>query len=78
MVDSVICSNGSSNMDIRSFNINYESNLIIYDPEITQQLERDFIADLDNCVLFNVEAYKHSNVFGRARDSLMRLLSPLL
>ena len=30
-VDSKICSIGSANMDIRSFSINYETNLVVYD-----------------------------------------------
>ncbi len=78
MVDSVICSIGSANMDIRSFNINYESNLIVYDAEKTRELEEDFINDLKHCQEFDVEAYKHGGLFGRARDSVMRLASPLL
>jgi cardiolipin synthase len=78
MVDSVICSIGSANMDIRSFNINYESNLIVYDAKTTEELEADFINDLNHCKEFDVEAYKSGNLFGRARDSVMRLASPLL
>ena len=78
MVDSVICSNGSSNMDIRSFSINYESNVVIFDPKLTQELEAAFTKDLDHCKKFDVDAYKDGNVFGRARDSLFRLASPLL
>ncbi len=78
MVDSVICSIGSANMDIRSFNINYESNLLVYDAKTTRELEEDFINDLNHCLPFDLEAYKHGGLFGRARDSVMRLASPLL
>ena len=78
MVDSVICSNGSSNMDIRSFSINYDSNVVIFDPKLTQELEAAFIKDLDHCKKFDVDAYKDGHVFGRARDSFFRLASPLL
>jgi len=78
MVDSVICSIGSANMDIRSFNINYESNLVVFDAAKTRELEQVFHDDLKKCVKFDVEAYESSNIFGRARDSLMRLGSPLL
>ena len=78
MVDSVICSIGSANMDIRSFSINYESNLIMYDAKLTEELEAAFINDLDHCKAFDLEAYKRGNLLGRARDSVMRLASPLL
>jgi cardiolipin synthase len=78
MVDSVICSIGSANMDIRSFNINYESNIVVFDEAKTRELEQDFCDDLKKCARFDVEAYESGNVFGRAKDSLMRLASPLL
>jgi cardiolipin synthase len=78
MVDSAICSIGSANMDIRSFNINYESNLIVYDGKTTLDLEQDFLADLKNCKEFDMEAYQSSNIMGRARDSIFRLASPVL
>lgn len=77
-VDSAICSIGSLNMDIRSFGLNYELNLIVYDEKTTQELEMDFHNDLHHCTKFNLKAYMHGNVLKRTRDSLCRLLSPLL
>ena len=78
MVDSAICSIGSANMDIRSFAINYESNLVIYDGKTTQELEQDFLNDLKHCVEFDVDAYSDGNFLSRCRDSFFRLFSPLL
>lgn len=77
-VDSAACSIGSANLDIRSFRINYELNLMIYDQQTTRQLEEDFNEDLKECIPFDLAAYRKSNVVGRARDSFFRLLSPLL
>ncbi len=77
-VDSVICSIGSANMDIRSFSINYESNLIIYDEKTTRALEADFDNDLKQCTEFTFRAYRRTNILKRARNSLFRLGSPLL
>lgn len=77
-VDSMICSIGSTNMDIRSFAINYELNLIVYDRQTTQKLDKMFCDDLAHCTEFDVVAYKHSNLLWRTRDSIMRLFSPLL
>jgi cardiolipin synthase A/B len=77
-VDSALCSIGSANLDIRSFRINYELNLIIYDEKTTRQLEADFLEDFKECVPFDLAEYRKSNVVGRARDSFFRLLSPLL
>jgi cardiolipin synthase len=77
-VDSVICSIGSANMDIRSFTINYESNLLIYDETIARELEQDFLKDLAHCVEFDVTTYRRSPFLSRLYDSTLRLVSPLL
>ena len=77
-VDSTICTIGSANMDIRSFAINYETNLVIYDEGVTRELEADFKRDLEKCVPFSVAEYKARPVLSRLIDSTMRLGSPLL
>jgi cardiolipin synthase len=77
-VDSKICSIGSANMDIRSFSINYETNLVVYDETITTELEADFERDIDNCVEFSVSDYDAQPGGRRLIDSVMRLCSPLL
>jgi cardiolipin synthase len=77
-VDSSMCSIGSANMDIRSFAINYELNLIIYDTATTRQLEQDFLNDLQQCQEFDYKTYRRGPLPGRVRDSLFRLVSPLL
>jgi cardiolipin synthase len=77
-VDSKICSIGSANMDIRSFSINYETNLVVYDETITTELEADFERDIDNCVDFSVSIYDAQPGRKRLVDSVMRLCSPLL
>jgi cardiolipin synthase len=77
-IDGSVCTIGSSNMDIRSFVINYEASAVIYDERITRQLEEDFLEDLNYCTEFSLEEYRRRNVFFRLRDSLARLFSPLL
>jgi cardiolipin synthase len=77
-VDSILCSIGSANMDIRSFSINYETNLVIYDEIVTLELEADFNADLRHCVTFSAGEYARRNRATRFVDSALRLCSPLL
>ena len=77
-VDSKICSVGSANMDIRSFSINYETNLVVYDEAVTRQLEADFERDIDSCADFSVSRYDAQPLRTRLLDSVMRLGSPLL
>ena len=77
-VDSQLCSIGSANMDIRSFSINYETNLVVYDEALTRELEGDFAADLQHCVAFSAEDYEARSRAARFVDSMARLFSPLL
>jgi len=77
-VDSRICSIGSANIDIRSFSINYETNLVVYDESVTRELESDFLADLEHCVAFSAERYDAQTTSSRLVDSVMRLASPLI
>jgi cardiolipin synthase len=77
-IDSTLCSVGAANLDIRSFSVNYELNAVLYDEAHTQRLERDFLCDLEHCTQFSAEEYRRRNILLRFRDSLARLLSPLL
>jgi len=77
-VDSEICSIGSANMDIRSFSINYELNAVLYSARLTTELERAFERDLAYCTAFDVAEYRRRNPLLRFRDSVARLLSPLM
>ena len=77
-VDSKICSIGSANMDIRSFSINYETNLVVYDETVTRELEADFQEDTRSCVEFSTAEYDSQPGRTLLLDSMMRLCSPLL
>jgi cardiolipin synthase len=73
-IDAKICSIGSANIDIRSFSINYELNAVIYDERLTQEFARD----LSDCTEFNQIEYENRKIPVRFRDSIARLISPLL
>jgi cardiolipin synthase A/B len=77
-IDSRICSIGSANIDIRSFSINYETNLIVYDEMVARELEQDFLADVAHCVRFSADEYDAQKMSSRLVDSVMRLGSPLI
>ncbi|WP_264480619.1 cardiolipin synthase [Psychrobacter sp. I-STPA6b] len=53
-IDNTITFIGSTNMDLRSFNLNYENNIILSDKESTQAVikrQSDYIADSDKVTL---------------------------
>lgn len=77
-IDSRVCTIGSANIDIRSFSINYELNAVLYDRLAAMELERDFERDLTHCSRFDPREYSGRAAPVRFRDSLARLLSPLL
>jgi cardiolipin synthase A/B len=77
-IDSETCSIGSANLDIRSFSINYELNTVLYSEKLARELEEDFKQDLGHCTEFDAAAYRKCSAAVRLRDSVARLLSPLL
>jgi cardiolipin synthase len=77
-IDGAVCTIGSCNMDIRSYNVNYELNAVLHDPDQAQQLEADFLADLEHCTQFSLEEYDSRSIWTRFVDSVYRLSSPLL
>ena len=53
-MDSQICSIGSCNMDIRSYNLNYEINSVLYDRDQAEELAAQFMRDLEDCTEFDL------------------------
>ena len=77
-VDGMVCSVGTANMDIRSFELNFEVNAFMFDQNVTQKLEQDFIQDLDSCIEISKDWYIKRKWIFRLKESLARLISPML
>jgi cardiolipin synthase len=78
VADGIVGSVGSANMDVRSFNLNFEINAFIYDRKVAQQLEQIFINDLKECSEITQEIYARRPVAAKFKESVSRLFSPLL
>lgn len=78
MTDGKVSSYGTANMDIRSFELNFEVNAVIYDEETTRRLEVLFLQDLERCKEITREVYEERSLFIRIKEQGSRLLSPLL
>lgn len=76
--DGLVACCGTANMDIRSFELNFEVNATIFDPETTRRLEQAFIKDLDHCQEVTKSQYEKRSMWIRAKEQCSRLLSPLL
>ena len=69
---------GSTNMDFRSFEQNFEINAFIYDPEVVKTMKRIFMADQQQSSRIVLTEWKRRPLWNRFWESLVRLLSPLL
>lgn len=78
MVDSVFSTVGTANMDVRSFDQNFEINALIYDKEITKKLEADFHEDLNDSKYISLSEFKKRPAIRKVKESFSRILSPLL
>lgn len=77
-VDKKICTIGTANMDIRSFELNYEINTLIYDEGITQEFNKIFSDLLISCTEFNLKEYESRSLTNKLIDGISRLLSSIL
>ncbi len=78
LVDEDIVSIGTTNMDVRSFMINFEINGFIYDKEIRNRLEKDFLEDIKNSKEITLEEYLNRSMMQKIKESAARLFSPIL
>jgi cardiolipin synthase len=76
--DGKFCSIGTANMDVRSFEHNFEINALFYDEEFTQLLEREFLHDLRNSTEVNHKEWKNRPRKEKFMENTCRLLAPLL
>lgn len=78
LVDDELASIGSSNMDLRSFMLNFEVNAFIYDKEYVNMVADQFYRDQEDSIQLLEENYRTRNVWVRLAESISRLFSPLL
>lgn len=78
IVDDVFSSVGTANMDIRSFNQDFEANALIYDEEITRQLKQDFEEDIENSKEILIAEWDKRMAVEKVQESVARMFSPLL
>lgn len=78
MVDDDFCTTGSANFDFRSFEHNFECNLLLYDSEVTSRMKRQFLLDAEQSELLTLSKWSGRPRLLRAAESVVRLLAPIL
>lgn len=76
--DDYVSSVGTANLDIRSFELNFEVNAFIYDKDVNKKLTDNFLKDLEICQEITKEKYANRSLIIKIKESFSRLLSPIL
>jgi len=76
--DDEVVSIGSTNMDIRSFEQDFEINAFIYDHDMAVRMRDIFLADESDCHRVSLAEWEARSAFTRFEESFARLFSPLL
>lgn len=69
---------GTANLDIRSFQLNFEANVVVYSNKEVEKMQNLFIADLVYCKEITKEIYESRSLLIRIKEQISRLLGPVL
>ncbi len=78
VIDEMICSVGTANFDVRSFNLNFEVNSFIYNTSVSKELAIIFHNDLADCKELTKDIYNKRGLLIKFKESISRLVSPIL
>ncbi|MGN1208495.1 MAG: phospholipase D-like domain-containing protein, partial [Christensenellales bacterium] len=78
LVDEDIFVCGSANFDMRSFNLNFETSVVVYSKKLTKKFENMIFETLKNCVKLDVGFYKKLPVTKKLAIKFSKLFSPIL
>ena len=78
VVDDCVCSIGTANMDIRSFELNFEINAFMYSSEVAKKQKSIFEDDILKSKEITLDMYNSRSRYVKLKESISRLLSPIL
>ena len=77
IIDGEVATVGTTNIDIRSFLLDFEINAFIFDAQFASRCERIFLEDISNSVETGAGQIK-DGVLIRLVETVLKILSPLL
>lgn len=77
MIDNVFSTIGTTNLDFRSLETNFEINAFIYERKFTRSLLRHFINDLRNSREIRLTDWTKRPWYDKLRESLAHIVSPM-
>ncbi|MFZ4455638.1 MAG: cardiolipin synthase [Bacteroidales bacterium] len=78
VADDYIASIGSTNLDFRSFEHNFEINAFVYDTSFAVKMREIFLRDQNDSLKVNLSKWMKRPLRERFTESVVRLFSPLL
>lgn len=78
VIDDEASTVGTANIDVRSFSLNFEVNAFIYDRDTSHQLAEIFEKDMLDSTELTLEMYENRSTIIKMKESISRLLSPIL
>lgn len=78
VADGKVASIGTANLDIRSFQLNFEINAIIFNCDFASKQEEIFNKDIEDSKLVTLEDYNNRGRAIRIKEALIRLIAPIL
>ncbi|WP_067728393.1 cardiolipin synthase [Oceanobacillus damuensis] len=78
VVDGEIASVGTANIDVRSFRLNFEVNAFLYDADLAGKMVEDFSKDITLSTQMTKKLYEKRTLGVRFKESISRLISPVL
>lgn len=78
MIDDRLSAIGSANIDFRSFEHNFEETMFIFSSEVNTTLRAQFMADLQQSTRVRASVWRRRPIIQKAKESIVRLLSPVL
>jgi len=78
VIDGKVASVGTANIDVRSFRLNFEVNAFLYDFGLARRLVDSFHEDVRHSTQMTKKLYERRSLGIRFKESISRLLSPVL
>lgn len=78
VVDGKLASVGTANLDMRSFDLNFEVSALIYDKQIAKEVRDSFYRDLNDSIQVHPERWKNRGKINQISEKIVRLISPFM
>ncbi|PYI52903.1 cardiolipin synthase [Paenibacillus flagellatus] len=77
IIDKMLATVGTANMDMRSFFSNFEIMAVLFDRDTIQRVEQDFVTDMKNSKEIDLAEFERRSKLQRVKEAAARLLAPL-